>query len=222
MIVTIDGPAGSGKSTAAKGLAERLGFEFLDTGAMYRCVAWAVIEKQVEPTDEAAVVNVSQQIQIAFSDAHVLVNDVEVTGLIRTPEVTEVASVVAQYPGVREELVRLQRDAASGTNIVSEGRDQGTEVFPGAECKFYLTADARIRTQRRFRELSADQQTTDFDTLLQQIEERDRRDAERSIAPLRPADDAIIIDTGPLAPDEVVRQMVEIIEQRRQGGSHRR
>ncbi|MCA9007638.1 MAG: (d)CMP kinase, partial [Planctomycetaceae bacterium] len=126
MIVTIDGPAGSGKSTAAKGLAERLGFEFLDTGAMYRCVAWAVIEKQVEPTDEAAVVNVSQQIQIAFSDAHVLVNDVEVTGLIRTPEVTEVASVVAQYPGVREELVRLQRDAASGTNIVSEGRDQGT------------------------------------------------------------------------------------------------
>ena len=184
MIVTIDGPAGSGKSTAAKGLAERLGFEFLDTGAMYRCVAWAVLQNQVDPADEAAVVDLSRQIQISFSDAQVLVNDEEVTGLIRTPEVTEVASVVAQYSGVREELVRLQRDAASGTNIVSEGRDQGTVVFPDAFCKFFLVADPEERARRRHEELQSEGKDITVDEILQQIYQRDQRDEQRDVAPL--------------------------------------
>ncbi|QDT89127.1 (d)CMP kinase [Gimesia algae] len=214
MIVTIDGPAGSGKSTAAKGLADRLGFEFLDTGAMYRCVAWAVIEKQVDPTDETAVVRVSQQIQITFSDAHVLVNDKEVTGLIRTPEVTEVASVVAQYPGVREELVRLQRDAASGIDIVSEGRDQGTVVFPDAFCKFFLVADPQERARRRHEELQAEGKDVTVDEILEQIYQRDQRDEQRDVAPLKAADDALEINTSILTIDEVLDQLEQTVRER--------
>ncbi len=119
MIVTIDGPAGSGKSTAARGLSERLNFEFLDTGAMYRCVAWAVLQQNIDLTDEQAVVKISQQIKITFSDAKVLLNGEDVSLSIRTPEVTEAASLVAQYPAVRKELVNLQRQAAKDIDIVS-------------------------------------------------------------------------------------------------------
>lgn len=214
MIVTIDGPAGSGKSTAAKGLADRLGFEFLDTGAMYRCVAWAVMQKHVNPADEAAVVNVSRQIQISFTDAQVQVNDEEVTGLIRTPEVTEVASVVAQYPGVREELVRLQRDAASGTNMVSEGRDQGTVVFPDAFCKFFLFADPEERARRRHEELQSEGKDITVDEILQQIYQRDQRDEQRDVAPLKAADDALEINTSVLTIDEVLDQLEQTVRER--------
>ncbi|HCO23009.1 (d)CMP kinase [Gimesia maris] len=214
MIVTIDGPAGSGKSTAAKGLADRLGFEFLDTGAMYRCVAWAVLQKQVDPADEAAVVDLSRQIQISFSDAQVLVNDEEVTGLIRTPEVTEVASVVAQYPGVREELVRLQRDAASGTNIVSEGRDQGTVVFPDAFCKFFLVADPEERARRRHEELQSEGKDITVDEILQQIYQRDQRDEQRDVAPLKAADDALEINTSAVTIDEVLDRLEQTVRER--------
>ncbi|HAW28097.1 MAG TPA: (d)CMP kinase [Planctomycetaceae bacterium] len=214
MIVTIDGPAGSGKSTAAKGLADRLGFEFLDTGAMYRCVAWAVLQKQVDPADEAAVVDLSRQIQISFSDAQVLVNDEEVTGLIRTPEVTEVASVVAQYSGVREELVRLQRDAASGTNIVSEGRDQGTVVFPDAFCKFFLVADPEERARRRHEELQSEGKDITVDEILQQIYQRDQRDEQRDVAPLKAADDALEINTSAVTIDEVLDRLEQTVRER--------
>ena len=214
MIVTIDGPAGSGKSTAAKGLAERLGFEFLDTGAMYRCVAWAVLQKQVDPADEAAVVDLSRQIQISFSDAQVLVNDEEVTGLIRTPEVTEVASVVAQYSGVREELVRLQRDAASGTNIVSEGRDQGTVVFPDAFCKFFLVADPEERARRRHEELQSEGKDITVDEILRQIYQRDQRDEQRDVAPLKAADDALEINTSAVTIDEVLDRLEQTVPER--------
>lgn len=214
MIVTIDGPAGSGKSTAAKGLADRLGFEFLDTGAMYRCVAWAVLQKQVDPVDEAAVVDLSRQIQISFSDAQVLVNDEEVTGLIRTPEVTEVASVVAQYSGVREELVRLQRDAASGTNIVSEGRDQGTVVFPDAFCKFFLVADPEERARRRHEELQSEGKDITVDEILRQIYQRDQRDEQRDVAPLKAADDALEINTSAVTIDEVLDRLEQTVRER--------
>ena len=214
MIVTIDGHAGSGKSTAAKGLAERLGFEFLDTGAMYRCVAWAVLQKQVDPADEAAVVDLSRQIQISFSDAQVLVNDEEVTGLIRTPEVTEVASVVAQYSGVREELVRLQRDAASGTNIVSEGRDQGTVVFPDAFCKFFLVADPEERARRRHEELQSEGKDITVDEILRQIYQRDQRDEQRDVAPLKAADDALEINTSAVTIDEVLDRLEQTVRER--------
>lgn len=220
MIVTIDGPAGSGKSTAARGLAERLGFEFLDTGAMYRCVAWCVLQKQVDPADEAAVVEVSRQTHIAFSDARVLVNETEVTGLIRTPEVTEVASVVAQYPGVREELVRLQREAASGIDIVSEGRDQGTVVFPDAFCKFFLVADPEERARRRYDELQAQDKQITVEEILDQIYQRDQRDEQRVVAPLKAADDALEINTSSLTRDEVLDQLEKTVRQRISALSH--
>ncbi|MFK7779116.1 MAG: (d)CMP kinase, partial [Gimesia sp.] len=187
MIVTIDGPAGSGKSTAARGLSERLQFEFLDTGAMYRCVAWAVLQQNIELTDEQTVTKVSQQIKITFSDAKVLLDGEDVSLSIRTPEVAEAASIVAQYPAVRQELVHLQRQAAEEIDIVSEGRDQGTVVFPEAFCKFFLVAVPEERARRRFEELQAQEKTVSLSEILQQIEERDQRDEQRTVAPLKPA-----------------------------------
>lgn len=214
MIVTIDGPAGSGKSTAARGLSERLGFEFLDTGAMYRSVACAVIQQNVDPSDEQAVVAVSQKIKITFSDAKVLLDGEDVSLAIRTPEVTEAASLVAQYPAVRQELVHLQRQAAEGIDIVSEGRDQGTVVFPDAFCKFFLVADPQERARRRHDELLTQGKEITLAEILQQIDERDQRDEQRTVAPLKPADDAIEINTSMLTIDEVLDQLEQIVRSR--------
>lgn len=214
MIVTIDGPAGSGKSTAARGLSKRLGFEFLDTGAMYRCVARGVLQRSVDPTDERAVTHVSQQIKITFSDERVLLDGEDVSEDIRTPEVTDAASVVAQYPAVRQDLVRLQRQAAEGVDIVSEGRDQGTVVFPDAFCKFFLIADPEERARRRHEELVAQGKQITVDAILQQIEERDQRDAQRTVAPLKPADDAIEINTSRLTINEVIDQLEQLVRSR--------
>ncbi|WP_339727745.1 (d)CMP kinase [uncultured Gimesia sp.] len=214
MIVTIDGPAGSGKSTAARGLSKRLGFEFLDTGAMYRCVAWGVLQRNVDPADEQAVTDVSQQVKITFADDQVLLDGEDVSEAIRTPEVTEAASVVAQYPTVRQELVRLQQQAAAGVEIVSEGRDQGTVVFPDAFCKFFLIADPEERARRRHEELAAKGKQVTLDAILQQIYERDQRDEQRTVAPLKPADDAIEINTSRLAINEVIDQLEQLVRSR--------
>lgn len=214
MIVTIDGPAGSGKSTAARGLSKRLGFEFLDTGAMYRCVAWGVLQRKVDPADEQAVTHVSQQIKITFSGDRVLLDGENVSEAIRTPEVTEAASVVAQYPAVRGELVRLQQQAAEGVDIVSEGRDQGTVVFPDAFCKVFLIADPEERARRRHEELVAQGKQITVDAILQQIYERDQRDEQRIVAPLKPADDAIEINTSCLTIDEVIDQLEQLVRSR--------
>ncbi|MFH1304753.1 MAG: (d)CMP kinase [Planctomycetota bacterium] len=220
MIVTIDGPAGSGKSTAARGLSQRLGFEFLDTGAMYRCVALAVVQQNVDPADEQAVASVSQQIQITFSDAKVLLDGEDVSLEIRTPEVTEAASLVAQYPAVREELVHLQRQAAADIDIVSEGRDQGTVVFPDAFCKFFLVADPEERARRRQDELQSQGKDVTCEEILQQIYERDQRDEQRIVAPLKPADDAVEINTSTLTIDEVLDQLEQIVRTRINSVAH--
>ncbi|QDT42727.1 Cytidylate kinase [Gimesia alba] len=214
MIVTIDGPAGSGKSTAARGLSKRLGFEFLDTGAMYRCVAWGVLQRNVDPADEQAVTHVSQQIKITFSGDRVLLDGEDVSETIRTPEVTDAASVVAQYPAVRQELVRLQQQAAEGVDIVSEGRDQGTVVFPDAFCKVFLIADPEERARRRHEELTARGKQITVDAILQQIYERDQRDEQRTVAPLKPADDAVEINTSCLTIDEVIDQLEQLVRSR--------
>lgn len=214
MIVTIDGPAGSGKSTAARGLSKRLKFEFLDTGAMYRCVAWAVEQQNIDLHDEQAVVKISQQIKISFSDAKVLLDGNDVSLSIRTPEVTEAASLVAQYPAVRQELVNLQRQAAKDIDIVSEGRDQGTVVFPDAFCKFFLVAAPQERARRRLEELQAQGKTISLSEILQQIEDRDQRDEQRTVAPLKPADDAIEINTSDLTIEDVLNQLEQIVRSR--------
>lgn len=214
MIVTIDGPAGSGKSTAARGLSQRLGFEFLDTGAMYRCVALAVLNQGIDPADSQSVGDVSQQIRISFADAHVILNGEDVTQAIRTAEVSEAASKVAQYPVVREALVDLQRQAAEGVNIVSEGRDQGTVVFPDALCKFFLIADPEERARRRFDEMQGQDQEITQEEILQQIHQRDQRDESRTVAPLKPADDAVEINTSQLSIEEVLDQLEQTVRER--------
>jgi CMP/dCMP kinase len=214
MIVTIDGPAGVGKSTAARQLAERLGFDFLDTGAMYRAVALCCLERDGDIHDHSLSARLAASVKIEALSGHVRCDGRDVSGLIRTPQVSHAASIVAQNPAVREALVQQQRDIAVGRDIVSEGRDQGTIVFPHAECKFFLTADARERARRRHREMKDAGQSIDMEELVLQQQERDDRDEMRAIAPLRPAVDAIIVDTTNRTPEEVLDALVETVRAR--------
>jgi cytidylate kinase len=213
MIVTIDGPAGTGKSTAARGLAERLGFEYLDTGAMYRAVAALCLEAGVDPETEAAGAIASDS-DITFHDGRTLSKQRDVTEFLRSPEVTRAASLVAQHSGVRTAMVRRQQLLAAGRNIVCEGRDQGTIVFPEAECKFFLTAAAEERARRRQEELALVGQRVRFEDLLQQQLERDQRDASRAIAPLCAASDAIPIDTTALSAAQVLERLEQEVRSR--------
>jgi cytidylate kinase len=214
MIVTIDGPAGSGKSTAARSLAERLGFAFLDTGAMYRAVALQALTLALDLGDAEGVARVAREMEIEALGPVVRVDGRDVTAAIRSPEVTSAASLVAAIPDVRAALVRLQRQAAEGRDVVSEGRDQGTVVFPNAQCKFYLNADADERARRRLLELQATGEQIAFEDLLKQILERDTRDKTRDTAPLRPADDALRIDTSHLSADETVSRMEAVVREK--------
>lgn len=204
MIVTIDGPAGTGKSTVARQLADRLGFEFLNTGAMYRAVALACLRRGVDPAADAAADAVAADLSIRFAHHRLLLNDEDVTEAIRQPEVSHAASQVAAIPAVRARLVELQRGAAEGIDLVTEGRDQGTVVFPDAECKFFLTASPGERALRRQRELAGQGQDIPLEEILQQQTERDDRDLNRAVAPLKPAFDAEIVDTSRMPLAEVL------------------
>ncbi|HTN02424.1 MAG TPA: (d)CMP kinase [Planctomycetaceae bacterium] len=204
MIVTIDGPAGTGKSTVARQLADRLGFEFLNTGAMYRAVALACLRRGVDPAADAAADAVAAQLSIRFAHHRLLLNDEDVTEAIRQPEVSHAASQVAAIPAVRARLVELQRGAAEGIDLVTEGRDQGTVVFPEAECKFFLTASPEERALRRQRELAEQGQDIQLEEILQQQTERDDRDLNRTVAPLKPAIDAELLDTSHMPLAEVL------------------
>ena len=211
MIVTIDGPAGSGKSTAARGLAERLGFEFLDTGAMYRAVGLHCLQQRTDPSNAESAAEIARHVDISFPGNRVLTNGVDVTEAIRSPDVTEAASIVAANPRVRAAMVALQRKLAAGRDIVCEGRDQGTVVFPHAECKFFLTADPRERARRRHNELAAQGNDSSVEEILEQLRGRDRRDADRPVAPLKPADDAVQVDTSRLTADEVITLLEQTV-----------
>ncbi|NQV26306.1 MAG: (d)CMP kinase [Rhodopirellula sp.] len=208
MIITIDGPAGAGKSTAARLLAERLGFEFLDTGAMYRAVAWACVDRHVDPHDSAAVSETVASISIQFEDERILCNGQDVTTEIRSAEASHAASIVAAVPAVRLEMVRLQRESAAGHNYVTEGRDQGSEVFPDSECKFFLTADPGERARRRLQELQSRGQSGAIEDVLNQIVDRDERDRSREIGPLVMAEDAVEVDTS----GQTIEQVVDFLE----------
>jgi cytidylate kinase len=204
MIVTIDGPGGSGKSTAARRLADRLGFSFLDTGAMYRVVGLECLERHVDFSDAEQVAAVARGIDISFAGRKVLSNGKDVTDAIRTAEVTRAASVVALNPGVRTAMVELQQKLAAGLDVVTEGRDQGTVAFPHADHKFYFEAQPAKRAERRLNELAAQGKDVTYEDILEQLRERDRRDATRDVGPLKPAHDAVRIDTTELSIDEVV------------------
>ena len=212
MIITIDGPAGSGKSTVARTLASRLGFDFLDTGAMYRAVAWAALRAGINQSATDAIGALASQLRLRMEGRHFWVDDADVTSHLRTPDVSQMASIVASVPAVREALVAQQRQVAHGKRVVTEGRDQGTVVFPNATCKFFLTASPVVRARRRYSELVAAGRPIDFDTLLAQQEERDHRDQSRDCAPLKRADDAIEIDTSDLSLDEVLDVMERTVQ----------
>lgn len=215
MIVTIDGPAGSGKSTAARGLARRLQFDFLDTGAMYRAVAWQCLQRSIDLRDEPAVAACVHAMRLRLGPQHVFVDDRDVTAEIRLPEVSHGSSIVASNLVVRRELAARQREFAQGRNIVTEGRDQGTAVFPHAECKFYVTANAEERATRRHRELlERHEQAEPFDDILRQIRERDERDKTRVVDPLRAAEDAIRVDTSGLTPEAVLDRLESLVRER--------
>jgi cytidylate kinase len=214
MIVTIDGPAGSGKSSAARLLAERLGFEFLDTGAMYRAVTFAALRADINPADEQALAQLLDGMRLEMPPGRVLLDGADVTREIRTPEVTARTGAIADSPTVRRRLVAWQRATAEGRNVVTEGRDQGTIVFPGAGAKFFLVADPVERARRRHREILARGRDIPFEDVLAAQHERDARDAARDIAPMVPAGDAIILDSTKLTSDEVVRAMEQHVRQR--------
>jgi len=218
MIITIDGPAGAGKSSAARRLAQRLGFEVLDTGAMYRAVGLAALRARINLGDAPTLERLLLSLRLEMPPGQILLNGEDVTGLIRTSEASNASSVVAVVPVVRRFLVQWQRDISRGRNMVCEGRDQGTMVFADALCKFFLIADPRERARRRQRELLAHGEVVELNPLLQAIEERDRRDAARDLAPMRPAEDAVLLDTTHLTLDQVVELMETEVRRRLPAG----
>jgi cytidylate kinase len=216
MIVTIDGPAGAGKSSAARALARRLGFEFLDTGAMYRAVSLAALRAGLDLGDQDALARLVAGLRLEMTPGRVLLDGEDVTEAIRTREVTAATGPVADSRAVRQHLVGLQRALAAGRDMVVEGRDQGTIVFPDVGCKFFLMADRVERARRRSRELAARGEPADLEEVLRAQDERDRRDAARDLAPMVPAADAVILDSTRLDPDQVVGRMEEEVRKRRE------
>lgn len=205
-VIAIDGPAGSGKSTVARALAERLGLAYLDTGAMYRGVAFAALRRGVDPEDTEAVAGIVRDLELVVEDSSVTVDGVDASIEIRGPEVTRAVSIVAANPAVRTELNRRQHEwAEAHDGGVIEGRDIGSVVFPDAELKVYLTAKDDVRASRRYKEVT----DLDYEEVAAGIAERDARDRDRSVAPLVRADDAVIVDTSEQPVDEIVTGLLE-------------
>lgn len=213
-VITIDGPAGAGKSTVAGKLAKSLGFDFLDTGALYRCVTLACLRANVPLADEAAVLHVAEKLAIQLDGSRVIMNGENVSEQIREPEVTKNISAIADNQAVRTLLTSIQRQCAAGRSMVTEGRDQGTVVFPDSRCKIFLVASPEERAKRRVKELAEKQIDVSFEEILEMQERRDAGDAARPVGALKKADDAIEVCTDGLTFDEVVEQLKQIVAER--------
>ena len=215
MIITLDGPAGAGKSSAARALATRLGWCYMDTGAMYRAVALIALDRSVPLDDATRVAMLADSLAIAFRDGRVFVGDRDVSTEIRTARVTSATRPVADAPPVREVMKQMQRRIAAGIDVVTEGRDQGSEVFPDAEVKVFLTASPVERALRRHREETARGVPLSLDDVLDAQNRRDEGDRMRPVGAMQPAADAVLVETDGLTPEEVVDRLVRLIEARR-------
>jgi len=214
-VVTIDGPAAAGKSTAARELARRLGFTLIDTGALYRALAWAVKEAGVTADDAPAVGKVLEKTTVDFEGGRVIVNGRDITAQLRTPELGMLTSGLTRLQVVRDKLTPLQRRLARAGGVVLEGRDTGSVVCPEAEVKFYLDADLDERARRRREELAATGLPADYETVKAEMTQRDRQDMERDLAPLVRPEGALVLDSTTLSPEAVVERMLDAVEQAR-------
>lgn len=217
--IAIDGPSGAGKSSAAKALAKKLGYLYIDTGALYRAIGLFCIRKGVANMRDAAQVapllaDIDVSLRFVEGEQRVYLNGEDVSGLIRTQPVAQAASDVSAHPPVRTFLLDLQRKMAAENNVLMDGRDIGTVILPDADVKFFLTADARARAKRRTLELQAKGIAADFDTVLREIEQRDANDSSRATAPLKAAEDAILVDNSEMDQEQTVAYMCRIIEER--------
>ena len=216
--VAIDGPAGAGKSSVAKAAAKELGFVYVDTGALYRTIALYVLRQGVDPKEREQVEALLPQIQIGMEYTEqgqkMLLNGEDVTGLIRTPEVSMATSACSAIPAVRAFLLQLQRDLAQRNNVLMDGRDIGTVVLPHAQLKVFLTASAQERARRRVRQLEESGQAADYEAILRDIQQRDYQDSHREVAPLRPAEDAVLVDTSQDSFARSVERLVGLVRER--------
>ena len=218
LVITIDGPAGAGKSTVARTLAARLGYSYLDTGALYRAVAWRAQATGTDYTDSAALTeclkHMDLHVTLENETTRTIVDSQDVTQYLRAPEVTRVASTIATIPEVRYWLLPIQKQFGQSGGIVAEGRDMGTRVFPNADVKFFLNADLGTRTARRYQESHQAGYSGDQEEIRNQIQDRDRRDQLRNFAPLVPAADAVVVDSSLMTIEEVVATMLKFISAR--------
>ena len=212
LVVAIDGPAGAGKSTVAQIAAKKLGFTYIDTGAMYRAVAWKTLQQKKEVTDELiveVVKDIKVRLQYADGATKVFVDDYEVTGEIRTPEINAIVSQVAALGPVREKMVAQQREMAENDSVLMDGRDIATNVLPNADVKIFLTASIEERARRRFKEMQEKGFSVEFEKMKADIAARDKADSEREISPLVQAEDAELLDTSDMSIDEVVQAILD-------------
>ncbi|MDD6638127.1 MAG: (d)CMP kinase [Lachnospiraceae bacterium] len=216
--IAIDGPAGAGKSTIAKRLAKELGYIYVDTGAMYRAMAYYFLKNQISAEDENRIAAACEHVDITIryqdGEQQVILNGENVNGVIRNEEVGNMASSTSVYPVVRKKLVELQQQLAVKENVIMDGRDIGTVVLPNADVKIYLTASSKVRAKRRYDELTSKGEVCDLEQIEQDIIDRDYRDMNRETSPLKQADDAVLLDSSDLDIDGVVEKMKEIIKSR--------
>lgn len=216
IVVTIDGVAASGKSTTAKLVAESLGFNYLDTGAMYRAAALAAKKSNANPEDEPAVFSAVEKsnlsVEYSSTEMKIFILGEEVSGELRTDEVSELTSMISKFPSVRELMVKLQRELVKNGNFVVEGRDIGTVVFPNAQLKFFLTASAEVRARRRYKEMGPDQNTRTIEEVENEMKKRDLRDSTRVLSPLKKAEDAVELDTTEMTIEEQVKHLTRVIQ----------